>query len=165
MTEHSTPGRIDFEKGSFQANGKIYTIEGGLTIERYAEFQILEKELAYGLTVKGLYDKLRDIYKLLNKQQFADAAVYTHNLTTGVAKLEEREPVVLKICALFCNYENEDRREVSDDLITAKIQDWKTEGLDMRDFFQLALDSVNGFLGIYREVAQGLQSPESGSNP
>lgn len=147
---------IDLNQPSFEANGKTYTIEGGLSIERYAEFQILEKELAYGLTVKGMFDKINDGYQLLNQQRFADAAVLMNNLMRGVSKMEEREPVILKICALFCNTEGEDRTVINDDMITAKIGDWKKEGIDFKCFFQLASSSVSGLLEIYRSVTQAI---------
>lgn len=148
--------RIDMDSGRFMANGKEYFIEGSLTIERYAQFQILEKELAYGFTTKGLFDELKQIIKLMNKLMFTDCAIRLTDLTRGVAKLEEREPVVLKICALYCNTADEDRTKMTEDIITQKIQDWKAEGLDIRDFFVLASNSVNGLLEIYRNVTQSI---------
>lgn len=153
--------RIDLEKGVFTANGKTYRIEGNLSIERYAMYAIYEKELAYGLTVKGMYDQLKNVLKLLDKTRFVDSAVLIHDMIRGVSKLEEREPIVLKICALYCNTEDEDRSTINEDMITKKISDWKTEGLDMRDFFQLASSSVNGFIEIYRSVTQGIMAQES----
>jgi hypothetical protein len=157
--------RIDFQKGTFQANGKNYIIEGSLTIERYAELQILEKEMAYGLSVKGMYEKLQKLYTDVNKMKFADVAVAINDLMRGVAKLQEREPVVLKICALFINVEDEDRKEFSTDMINRKIADWKQEGIDMRDFFMVASNSVNGFLEIYKTVARIISAPENRPAP
>lgn len=152
--------RISLEEGRFSANGKEYFIEGSLTIERYAQFQILEKELAYGLTTKGMYDELNQLLKLMNKLMFVDCAIRLNNLVRGVSKLEEREPVVLKICALYCNTADENRAVITDDMISQKIQDWKKEGLDMRDFFGLASSSVNGFQEIYRNVIQSISEKE-----
>lgn len=146
--------RIDFETGVFEANGTQYRIEGALTIERYAELQILEKEMGYGVTFKGLYDKLEKLYSLLNKNRFADSAVLVNDLMRGVVKVQEREPTVLKICALFINSEAEDRTIFTQDMINKKIADWKAEGIDMRDFFTVASSSVNGFLDVYRTVTR-----------
>lgn len=152
--------RIDMDAGSFTANGKTYFIEGALTIERYAEFQILEKELAYGLSVKGLYDELKKVIKLLDKLRFVDCGVALTNIVRGIAKVEEREPIVLKICALYLNEKDEDRTVINEDMITQKIADWKKEGIDIRDFFTLAFGSVSGFHAIYKNVAQDiLESP------
>lgn len=153
-TSNNQLKRIDFEKGKFEANGKIYTIEGGLSISRYAELQILEKELGFGFTVKSIFDKLQTMWKNQNGLRFAENAVILNDLIRGIAKVQEREPVFLKICALFMNTEGEDTRTITKDMIDAKINDWKTEGLDMRDFFQAASSSVNGFLEIYRTVTR-----------
>lgn len=146
--------RIDLNVGIFEANGTRYTIEGALTIERYAELQILEKELGYGLTFKAMFDKLSQAFALLNKQKPADAAVLLNDMIRGMAKIQEREPIVLKICALFMNTDDEDRSSFSADMYNRKISDWKAEKLDMRDFFTVASNSVNGFIEIYRTVTR-----------
>lgn len=146
--------RIDFEKGTFEANGKLYTIEGALSIERYAELQILEKELAYGFTVKQIFEKLKILWDYLNKLKFAEAAVLVRDLMAGATRVAERTPTTLKICALFINTEDEDRTTINQDLINKKIEDWKAEGIDMRDFFRVASSSVNGFLEIYKAVSR-----------
>lgn len=153
--------RIDLERGYFEANGKKYFIEGAMSIERYAEFQIFEKELAYGLTVKAIFEKLGELWKLINKLKFGEAAVQLNDLIRGVSKIEEREPVVLKICALVINEENEDRGEFSQDMINRKITDWKAEGMDMRDFFLVASGSVNGLQEIYKKVTRIISGAES----
>lgn len=152
--------RIDFNAGTFEANGKTYTIEGALSIERYAELQILEKELAYGFTTKAIFDKIRQLWDNQNKLKFAENAVILHDLMRGVTKLEERTPTVLKICALFINTPEEDRTGLTREMIETKINDWKAAGIDMRDFFQVASSSVNGFLEIYQTVTRIISAQE-----
>lgn len=152
--------RIDFEKGKFTANGKDYTIEGALSIERYAELQILEKELAYGFTVKEIFNKLKQLWDFLNKLKFAEAAVLVRDLMAGATRVGERTPTTLKICALFINTENEDRGTITQELINTKIADWKAEGMDMRDFFQVASSSINGFLEVYQAVTRIISAQE-----
>jgi hypothetical protein len=157
--------RIDFQTGEFTANGTLYRIEGALTIERYAELQILEKELGYGMNFKTMYERLEKLYKLINATKFADAAVLLNDVMRGIAKVQEREPTVLKICALFINADNEDRTAFSQPLIDKKISDWKAEGIDMRDFFMVASNSVSGYLEVYRKVTQLISGQESGPIP
>jgi hypothetical protein len=156
MTEKKELKRLDFNTGEFTANGTIYRIEGALTIERYAELQILEKEMGYATSFKGIYEKMQKAYDLLNKQKFADAAVCINDIMRGVAKAHEREPTILKICTLFINTENEDRTKLDKDVNEKKITDWKREGIDMRDFFLVASNSVNGFLEIYRNATRNI---------
>lgn len=157
------PKRIDFEAGTFEANGKIYTIEGALSIERYAEFQILEKEMSYGYTTETLFKKFKELWDNSNKLRFAENAVILHDLMKGVTRLGEREPVVLKICALFINTEDEDRGTITRDRITAKIKDWKVANIDMRDFFTVASNTVNGFSEIYRKAFRIISDQEGGN--
>jgi hypothetical protein len=38
--------------------------------------------------------------------------------------------------------------------MTLKIEDWKAEGIDIQDFFTLALNSVNGFIDIYGQMSK-----------
>jgi len=146
--------RIDLETGVFEANGTRYFIEGGLTIERYAEAQILEKEMGYGITFKAFFEKLQTAYTLLNKQKPMDAGVLLNDLIRGMGKLHEREPLVLKICALYINSEDEDRSAFTQDMITKKIADWKAEKMDIRDFFHVASSSINGYIEIYQTVTR-----------
>lgn len=148
--------RIDLTKGSFTANGVNYQIENTLSIERYTEMQVLEKELAFGGSFRKLFDELRTLYNMLNKQDFVGCAVKVDTLLRSVAKVEEREPVALKICCLFINFEGEDRGKWNQDLVVKKLNDWKTEGLDAQDFFTVALNSVNGLVKIYNQISQAI---------
>ena len=156
--------RLDLKKGSFEANGVLYKIETGLSIERFCEYQILEKEAGFGVTFKKVFENLAELHKLMNDIKFVEAAVLLDNIMRGVAKLEEREPTLLKICSLFINSEEEDRTTITDDLISKKIDDWKTE-YDVRDFFTLALNTVDGFLEIYASVSRVIsnETPEKTS--
>jgi hypothetical protein len=160
------PKRIDMQTGKFTANGVNYSIEQFLTIERYAEFQILEKEMAYGMTFEAQYKLVDAAEKALNKTNFVDAAVLLNNLKQGILKVKSREPVVLKICALFMNAENENIKIITQDMIDTKIYNWKHEGIAMNDFFTVALNSVNGFLGIYQSITRSITAIlETPSNP
>lgn len=154
--------RLDMTKQSFVANGTTYYIESGLSIERFCEYQILEKEAGFGLSFKKIFENLKDLHGLMNNMKFVEAAVKLDNMMTGVAKLEEREPTLLKICALFINAKDEDRTTINNDTIVKKIEDWKKE-YDVRDFFTLALNMVDGFLEIYANATQiisGSSKPE-----
>lgn len=146
--------RLNLNEPTFTANGRTYYIEQGLSIERYVEFQILEKELAFGMTFQQLINKNKELYKVLNRGELVNASVLVNNIVQGLAKVVEREPTALKMCALFINEEAEDRTVWNQDLIVRKIEDWKREGIDVRDFFALALNSVNGFLNIYNKMCQ-----------
>lgn len=151
--------RLDLSKQSFVANGVTYYIEQALSIERFCEYQILEKEAGFGMTFKKIFENLKELHGLMNNIKFVEASVKLDNLMRGVAKLEEREPTLLKICALFINSAEEDRTSINGDMITKKINDWKEE-YDVRDFFTLALNTVDGFIEIYANATQIISKAE-----
>lgn len=144
---------LDPQARSFEANGKKYFIETKLSIARFHEYQIFEKEAGFSMSFASMVDAIKEAYQDLNQLKAADASVKLHNLLAGISKVAEKEHVLLKMCALFINTEDEDRGEIDDDLITAKIEDWKNE-YEINGFFMLALNTVNGFLRIYSEMHQ-----------
>jgi len=149
--------KLDPTKTEFTANGKLYKIETQLSIERFCEFQILEKEFAFSLDFKKLFSELLELRQLLNELKLVDGAVKLDNITRGLVRLEKKEPTALKICALFINTEDEDRSTITPDLISEKIDDWKKEGYDAQSFFSLALNTVNGFIDTYNEMLSRLE--------
>lgn len=155
--------RIDFTKTSFIANGKEYFIESGLSISRFCEYQILEKEAAFSTSFSGMFKDLRDIYDLMNSIKFVEASVKLDNLMSGVSKLQEKEPTLLKMAALFINTANEDRATITADQITRKIEDWSHE-YDVRDFFNFALSTIKGFTQVYSSATQSTLVPAETKN-
>lgn len=148
--------RIDFTANEFEANGKTYFIESAMPVARFMEFEILQLELAQAMTIEQVYKKFDDLYKMLNQQRFADCAVMINGLRDNAIKRQEREPTVLKLCALFMNTHEEDRTVYNNDVIVKKIADWKEEGIDMRDFFAFAFNTVPGLAAIYNKLTQGI---------
>lgn len=148
--------KLDPTKTEFEANGKIYKIETSLSIERFCEFQILEKEFAYSMDFKKMFNELLELREMMNKLKFVDSAVKLENIVKGIVKIEQKEPTALKICALFINTEDEDRSIITEDMISNKIRDWKIEGYEVQGFFMLALNTVNGFTDIYNEMLKRL---------
>ena len=144
---------LDPQARFFDANGTTYYIETKLSIERYAEFQILEKEAGFGVTFESFYGKVAEAYQDLQTLKAADACVKLHNVLTNCADLERKQPTLLKICALFMNTKDEDRATIDDDRITEKIEDWSKE-YDLQGFFQIALNTVSGFFKIYADMHQ-----------
>lgn len=145
--------RIDFTKSSFIANGTEYFIESGLSIKRFCEYQILEKEAAFSTSFEGMFNELRNIYDLLNGVKFVEASVKLDNLMSGIVKLQEKEPTLLKMAALFINTKDEDRASITQDQISRKIEDWSQE-YDVRDFFQFALSTIKNFTAVYSSATQ-----------
>lgn len=148
--------KIDFESGKFEANGKTYYLETKLSIARFCEFQVLEKEMAMGMTIKEIYEGLQKNDKLLNQQRFVDCAVFNRELINHCAMLTKKEPVILKICTLLINTENEDRSKWDNDLVVRKLDDWKAANIDVNDFFYIAFALVPGYINVYNLLTQSI---------
>ena len=149
--------KLDTTARSFVAGGVEYFIETQLSISRFHQYQIYEKEAGFGMSFKDMFSNLIKMREELNKVKFVDCAVRLDNLINGMAKLEEKEHVLLKMCALFMNTKDEDRGDINDDMITAKIDSWKNE-YEVNGFFTLALNTVNGFFTIYKEMHQSISA-------
>lgn len=147
--------RIDFSQPFFISNGTTYYIESGMSINRFRHYQILEKEAAFSTTFASMFAELRTIYDLMNSIQFVKASVKLDNLMSGVGKLREKEPTLLKMAALFINTKDEDRTTITEELISKKIEDWATD-CDIRDFFQFALNTIQGFTSVYEAVTRDI---------
>jgi hypothetical protein len=147
---------INFSSGQFTANGKTYYLETKLTITRYCEFQILQRELGMGMTLQEIYDGFADMRKLLNQNRFVDSAVFVDKVLTHCMKLKEKEPTILKICTLFCNTEDEDRTAWGNDMVVKKLEDWKKEGIEVADFFVVAVTLVPGYTELYNRFTQSI---------
>jgi hypothetical protein len=152
--------KLPIEAGRFEANGKNYVIETGFSIERYSMYQKLQLEAGFGITFEEMVKNWEKVESYANALRFVDIAVTAHNMKRGVSKIAEREPVLLKMCALFINHEDEDRRTITDDQIAEKLVDWQTEGFDVKDFFTLALNTINGFIDAWKKITQTITETE-----
>ena len=146
--------RINFSKGSFEANGTNYIIETGFSIERYAMYQKLQIETGFNVTFETMFQSWETVVQKANELKFSEIVIMAYDISRGMQQIEEKEPLVLKMCALFINAPDEDRRTITDDMISKKIRDWKEGGYDMADFFQLALNTINGFMSAWRRLSQ-----------
>jgi hypothetical protein len=145
---------VPISDGQFMANGKLYIIESGFSIERFALYQQYQIEAGYGVSFVEMLKNWERVVNYANALRFTDIAVLAHNMVRGVAKIADREPVLLKMCALFINEQNEDRRTINPDIITAKINDWRAEGYDIRGFFTLASNIITGFIEHYERLSR-----------
>jgi hypothetical protein len=148
--------KIDLAQGWFMANGKKYVISNSISVERYKEYEKLEPKLTYGVGFEELFRNVKKAYELVNQQKFADSAVVLHNIMSGIKEVEDSKRIhpALTMCALVINLEGEESSIYSSEMVNNKVEDWTAEGLDMIDFFILALKSIKGFRQTYLEFIQ-----------
>lgn len=147
---------VPIAEGVFMANGKKYIIEAGFSVQRWGVYQKLQLEAGFGVTFEEMLKAWEKVNGYANRLAFTDIAVLAYNMVNGVRKIAEREPVLLKMCALFINTENEDRRTINEDQITAKINDWQAECYNVNDFFTLALNTIQGYVKNYNRLTQNI---------
>lgn len=146
----------------FTANGKKYFIESSLNIKRFSEFEKIQLEVGFGISFSDVFDRLKQGYDLANKQKFADLSVMLYNMMHGIKKAStERYNSALTMCTLFINTEEEDRTTWSIDLAEKKLKDWSDEGFDVRDFFLLAVSSIDNFAQNYKELTADIFTNKS----
>lgn len=145
---------VDLSQKSFTANGKAYFIENEISIQRSVYAEMAKLELEKGIRVGSSTDDWQKVYDLANAQKFADIAVLAYNNRRGFKDLLTNTHPILKLCACFINEENEDRRYISDDAVTKKVNDWAEEGFTMSGFFMLALTSLKEEVASYKSVTQ-----------
>ncbi len=150
---------------TFTANGKKYIIEEKLSIARAIESSKIELEL-FDMNVSSFKTTLISIYNDLNGTnaektiKFADGAVKVHNLINKMNKAFTIDTMpVLRYCALFINEESEDRRIITDQMITDKINDWQEGGYDLSSFFLLLLSLVKGGKEEFRKFILDTSNP------
>lgn len=147
--------QIPIDGTPFQANGKTYYLENDLSIDRWIKMQSLQIELGFGVEFEEMQRNWKSILEMAQKSRFADIVIMAHNTVNGISKAYSREPMILKFCALFFNVEGEDTGIITDSMITAKIEDWKAEGLGIDGFFVFSLGKVNGFAESFKNAIQG----------
>jgi hypothetical protein len=139
----------------FMANGKQYFVEENLSIDRWIYMNELTIQLGFGVEYQEMQQNWFNVIDMAEKQKFASIVILAHNQVNGVSKIYEREPMILKFCALFMNTADEDRGTITEDVISRKIEDWKKEGWGIDGFLEFSLLKVKGLAENFRNVIQG----------
>lgn len=154
---------LNLNEKSFIANGKVYIIERNLSTDRWIKQNELETALGFGMSTKELRDAMIKIYNLTNDRggRIGDIARIAYDSANGITKMADREPHILKFCALFINTTDEDRRTITDDEISVKCEDFRKEGISIESFFVFALSLMQNLAGDYKKAIQnGLDEAE-----
>jgi hypothetical protein len=150
------PVTIPDNATSFVANGKTYHKASNLSFQRYGWMEALNLEVGYGRTVEQVFKEQRIAFDLLNGQKFAEAAVAIDSSMRGIAAIADgRVHPMMKLTLLFWNYEGENVRTMTEDLMNEKIADMEASGIDFSFFFGQALSTAPGLLSAYRELTEG----------
>jgi len=157
---------IDSSTKEFMANGRRYLVESQISADRYSFYLRESIKFSFSQSVEQLFQSFAEIYNCTNnpKKGLGDIAVISRGAMKGIEGIVKRleDPTALRLCCLFINREDEDRRYIDEDLITEKIEDWKKEGIDMASFFGFASATIPGLKNLYEESSRiTSQSPMS----
>ena len=160
MQKLKTPEIVN---NNFEANGRNYHISNSLSIDRYKEDEKLDHHVIFGADPAGLAKTLDEVFELLNKSKQAEAAVKIHNVRAGIDYKNDknREHPMLYLCALFLNREDEDVNIYDQAISDSKIQDWKTAGIEMVFFFQLARSLIRFYADGLETDLKSISDPEN----
>ncbi len=148
--------KIDLTKKSFIANGVEYFIESEISIQRAVYAEAAKIELETGMNVGKQTEEWKKVYDTCNENKFADVAVTAYNNLRSFKNFYEDHSPVLRLCACYINYKDEDRRYISDDLINKKVNDWIEEGFSISGFFLLSLSILKDEVKSCVSATQGI---------
>ena len=113
--------------------------------------------MGFNLSFKQVFDKLNEIYKLINSNKILDGGIVLYNLMNGIAeRVDGKIHPALEICSLFIVEDGEDVTKYDATVAKSKIDAWKKEGYAMQDFFTLAVSLVEGFTESYKDFTENI---------
>jgi hypothetical protein len=147
---------LDLNEKSFTANGVEYFIESEISIQRSVYAEACKIELENGLKAGKWLEDWVKVYDLANEQKFADIVVLAYNNRRGFKDFFKNHPAVVKLCAVFINAADEDRRTITDTMVDKKVNDWVEEGITIQSFFGLALSFLRIEVTGYQNATQAI---------
>lgn len=163
--------KLDPESNEFKANGVTYYKQlDGISVGRFMYYEQYVQQAVFGTDFLSMYNSLKRIYESLTKGNdvlggWQKAAQIAYNQMASVKERSEaKNNKLLYLCTLFINKVDEDISDWDIRLADAKIDDWKKEGIDMADFFLLAVKLIEGFKSAYQEPLNHQPSEGSGMN-
>lgn len=147
---------IDLTAKTFMANGTEYFIENEISIQRSVYAEAAKIELEGSRAVGKQTEDWKKVYDLCNESKLADVSVIAYNNLRGFKNLFESHNPVIKLCACYINYKDEDRRYITEAAIEKKVADWTEEGISMQSFFLLALALLKKEVEIYGSATQDI---------
>lgn len=149
------PFRKISELTRWQANGVWYNVHRSLCISRFEEFEVLQIDVQFGISLRNLFHNLKKTYDDLNSGKgFADASVNLYDIMRGAKRAADRQPhEALLLCTLFMCRDGEDVTKYDPELNAQKIEDWKASPIPMEEFFRFASSLAQGFTPDLQETS------------
>lgn len=145
------------ENGLKGASGKIYRFSSTLNVDRFRRVQEMIVELEFGVTPESIYQRLNRAITVFDKKGPYSGMAELYKIQEQFYLSLTRGEVAMKLCALFLNTDEEDPTVATDEMIEAKVRDWRL--YEYTGFFQLCTSIIPGFRECLEEsVRSGLMS-------
>lgn len=155
LENQSTVKVLTGKETSMVINGKTYRYGKNISYDRWDWYLHAQVELGYASTFAEMFAALQEAYEAANAGRMADNAVILRNIMLGMKRISDRQiPAVVKLCSMFINYDGEDTRYMTEELLEEKSNDFRVEGISMQSFFSLALDFIPEFWEIFNRLSQ-----------
>jgi hypothetical protein len=139
---------VNFDEKRFDCDGKTFYLKDSLSFNRYRKLQEFMLEFGYSATYQDIFNNLKEAWEKLNALKLGESAVIIHNVMNGITKIEAKDDVSFRLCALFLDETDEDPTIYDEGRMKSKIECWAKE-LDVMPFFHLAASLVPGWTTDY----------------
>lgn len=136
---------------SFVANGKLYTVSHTFAIGRFSAVEELEEELIALGDKLSCHQVMLSAMAQINQINFGGAYTTLFNKIESDQRNARLTHYMLRMCAAYINYEGEDVRYLTEEVIKAKMNDWSEEGLPVLPFYSFAVSVCNAAMERYRK--------------
>lgn len=143
----------------FECGGKKYYISDKMSFIKFEKLSEWSLEFGFSATFKDIFTQLKKLYELLNQTKFADSAIICHNIMSGIVKLEQKNNVAFRICALFILEEGENEIEYNEAKTNEKIDNWAKE-LDAAFFLNFAASTIPNWISAYKMLSQNTSNQQ-----
>jgi hypothetical protein len=146
---------LDVNENTWLINGTRYFKAKRIGTERYSLLERHEIQFGFGGAFKDVFDRIVEAYGYGNQRKDLDLGVTLKNILTGMTNVDMGLVYAFEICTVLLNHEGENLREFTEETRLKKLKDFKEGGVDASFFFELAANSVPGFLAAFRQIARG----------
>lgn len=150
----SNPAKLTKLEGgdTFAANGKIYTVSDSFNVGRFDKVEELEEELIMVGDKRTCHEVMASAMGKINEFNPGEAFTLMYNKIESDQRNARLTHYLLRMCAVYINYQGEDVRYLTDETIKQKVSDWSAEGLPIAPFLIFAA-------GACREVLTRFKNP------
>lgn len=153
---------FDLREHKWLINGKWYYLLSKLPPRRYVEYLKLLPEVFFNTTFAGLYETCQKSWQYATSGNDLLGSLHAiaetnYNQLSAIVDFDKKEyPKVYEFCAVIMAREGEVVKDIDENLILDKIDDFMNSEYSHDSFFFLATHSVPHFSEVYSKLQENL---------